>query len=339
MENITIKDVARKVGVSASTVSRVMRGKANISPETTKRVLQHVKKMGYFPDSGARAMVKKETKTIGVSVSDISNPFYPPLIRGIENTVNKFAYSIILCNTDEDTKKEEQYLKIMLEKRIDGLIVSPTSPKIPILKMFEIRNIPIVCIDRSLENIEADTVCVDNAHGAFMATEHLIKLGHKRVAIVTGIKGIATTEERLKGYLDALTRYGIEKDLSLIVRGNSTIQGSIEATKSLFKLKSPPTCIFSANNLMLIGTYIALKKLKKRIPEDIAVIGFDDFDWAEALAPTPTVVSQPNYTIGATAAQILMQRILKEGPQTRQNITLKTELIIRQSCGAKCGAK
>jgi len=334
MGNITIKDVAKKVRVSASTVSRVIRGELHVSPETRKRVLQAVKEMGYFPDSSARAMVKKETKTIGVSVSDISNPFYPPLIRGIENTVNKFGYSMILCNTDEDPKKEEQYLRMMQEKRIDGLIISPTNPKVPFLKMFEARHTPIVCIDRFLENGEVDTVCVDNIHGAFMAVEHLINLGHRRIAIITGIKGITTTEERLKGYLNALSRYGIDKDESLIARGNSKIQGGVEATKTLFELKSPPTAIFSSNNLMTIGVYIALKKLKKKIPEDVAVVGFDDLEWAEALCPPPTVVLQPTYTIGATAAQILIQRILKEGPENKQNIMLKTELIVRESCGA-----
>jgi len=332
MAGITIRDVAKNVGVSPSTVSRVIRGESNVHPETRKKVLRAVKKMGYSLDGNARAMIKKQTKTIGVSVSDISNPFYPPLIRGIENTINKFGYSMILCNTDEDSSKEEKYLQVLLEKRIDGLIISPTTPQIPFLKVFEARNVPIVCIDRSLENIEADMVSVDNIHGAFIATEHLIKLGHKRIAIITGIRGITTTDERLKGYLNTLDQYGIDKNESLIIEGNSTIEGGVKATERLFKLKSPPSAIFSSNNLMTIGVFIALKKLGKSIPKDVAVIGFDDLDWAEALDPPLTAVSQPTYTIGSTAAQLLIQRLLKEGPKKKQKIILRTTLTIRKSC-------
>ena len=332
MTGVTIRDVAKKAGVSPSTVSRVIRGETNVHPKTKRRVLQAVKKMGYSLDGSARAIVKKQTKTIGVSISDISNPFYPLLIRGIENTINKFNYSMILCNTDEDSSKEERYLKVMLEKRVDGLIIAPTNPQVPFLKLFEERGIPIVCIDRAIENVEADMVGVDNVHGAFAAVEHLIKLGHRRIAIITGIRGITTTNERLRGYLDALKRYGIKKDEALIVEGYSRIEGGIKATKELFKLKSAPTAIFSSNNLMTIGTFIALKELKKSVPKDVAVIGFDDLEWAETLDPPLTAVSQPTYTIGLTAAQLLMQRLLKEGPKKKQNIILKTSLVVRESC-------
>jgi len=332
MKNITIKDIAKKVGVSPSTVSRVMRGMPNVHPHTKKKVLKTAKKLGYFLDGSARAIVKKQTKTVGISVSDISNPFYPPLIRGIENTINKFGYSIILCNTDEDPVKEERYLRVMLEKRVDGLIISPTNSQVSLLKSFKVRGIPIVCIDRRLEDIDADTVTVDNVHGAFIAVEHLIKLGHKRIGIITGSREATTTQGRLKGYINALKQYKIDINKSLIVEGNSTIEGGIKATEALLKLKSPPTAIFSSNNLMTIGAYITLKRLKKNIPKDVAVIGFDDLEWAEALDPPLTAISQPTYTIGATAGQLLMQRLLNEGPREKQNIVLKTSLVVRKSC-------
>lgn len=332
MENITIRDVAKKAGVSASTVSRVMREAPNVRRKTKRRVLRVARKMGYSRDGSARAMVKKRTKTIGVSISDISNPFYPPLARGIENTINKFGYSIILCNTDENSSKEEQYLKVLLEKRVDGLIVSPTSTRVPFLHSFQKRNIPIVCIDRYLENMEVDTVTVDNIHGASIAVKHLIKLGHKRIGIIAGSKMATTSQDRLKGYQNALNQYGIKEDRSLITEGNLTIEGSIKAVESLFELKSPPTAVFSSNNLMSMGVYIALKRLGKKIPEDVAVVGFDDLEWAEALDPPLTAISQPAYTIGATAGQLLIQRLLNEGPRDRQSIVLKTNLVVRQSC-------
>jgi len=334
MTDITLRDVAKTAGVSISTVSRVVRGKDIVHPETKRKVMKAVKKLNYYPNTTARAMVKKQTNTIGLIISDISNPFYPPLLRGVENTINKFGYSLILCNTDENAEKEKQYLKVMLEKRVDGLIVSLASPaNARFLKEFEKRNIPIVCIDRKPENMEVDTVCVDNVQGAFMAVEHLLKIGHRRIGMVSGIRGITTTEGRVEGYLKALKDHGVDK--SLIVEGKSTIEGAIGAIKELLNLDFSSTALFSCNNLITLGIYIGLKKHGKKIPKDIAVVGFDDLDWAEALYPPPTVVSQPTYAIGATAAQILIQRTLKEGPKNRQNIVLKTELIVRESCGAK----
>jgi len=334
MTDVTLRDVAKTAGVSVSTVSRVVRGEDVVNPETKRKVMKAIKKLDYYVDITARAMVKKQTNTIGLSISDISNPFYPPLLRGVENTINKFGYSLILCNTDESAEKEKRYLKVMLEKRIDGLIVSLASPaNTHFLEEFEKRGIPIVCIDRKAENMKVDTVCVDNIQGAFMAVEHLLKIGHRRIAMVSGIRGITTTEGRVEGYLKALKDYGVDK--SLIVEGKSTIEGAMEAVEKLLNLDFSPTALFSCNNLITLGIYIDLKKHGKRIPKDMAVVGFDDLDWAEALYPSPTVVSQPTYTIGATAAQILIQRILKEGPKNRQNIMLKTELIVRESCGAK----
>ena len=333
MSNVTLKDVAKEAGVSISTVSRVIREQNAVRPETRKKVMEAIKKLNYYVDTTARAMVKKQTKTIGLSISDISNPFYPPLLRGVENTINKFGYSLILCNTDEDAEKEKQYLKVMLEKRVDGLIVSLASPtNVSILKEFEKRNIPIVCVDRKAEDIEVDTVSVDNFYGSFAAVEHLLKLGHTRIAMISGIRGITTTEERIKGYIEALKKY--EADEPIIVEGKSTIEGAIEATEKVLKL-DPLTAIFSCNNLMTLGVYIGLKKNGKKIPKDIAVVGFDDLDWADALNPPPTVVSQPAYAIGSTAAQMVIQRILKEGPSKKQNIVLKTELIVRESCGIR----
>ena len=334
MTDVTLRDVAKRAGVSISTVSRVVRGKNIIHPETRKKVMEAVKRLNYYPNNTARAMVKKQTYTIGLIISDISNPFYPPLLRGVENTINKFGYSLVLCNTDENPEKEKQYLKVMLEKRIDGLIVSLASAtNTRFLKEFEKRNIPMVCIDRKAGNLKVDTVCVDNVHGAFMAVEHLLKIGHRKIAMVSGIRGITTTEGRVEGYLKALKDYKVDE--SLIVGGKSTIEGAIETIEKLLNLDFSPTALFSCNNLITLGIYIGLKKYGKKIPEDIAVVGFDDLDWAEALYPSPTVVLQPTYTIGATAAQILIQKILKEGPKNKQTIMLKTELIVRESCGAK----
>ncbi|MEA3485180.1 MAG: LacI family DNA-binding transcriptional regulator [Candidatus Aerophobetes bacterium] len=333
MSSVTIKEVAKEANVSFSTVSRVIRNAKNVHPKTRKKVLRAIKKLNYHVDAGARGMVKRQTKTIGVCISDISNPFYPLLVRGVENTINKFGYNLLLCNTDENGEKEEVYLKLILEKRVDGLIIAPTGQDISYLKEFTRRNIPIVFIDRKTEGIPADAVCADNVQGAFSAVEHLIKLGHKRVAMIAGLKAVTTTQERIQGYLEALRAYHIKADDSLMVEGSSKIEGGIKATEVLFKLSSPPTAIFSSNNLMTLGALVALKRLGKNVPKDVAIVGFDDLEWAEVLNSPLTAVSQPTYTIGTTAAQLLIQRLLGEGPAKKQTIVLKTELIIRRSCG------
>jgi DNA-binding LacI/PurR family transcriptional regulator len=331
MRNITIKDVAKKAMVSATTVSRVIHGNPKVSAEVRERVLKTIKSLNYFPNDNARAIVNKRTNVIGLVLTDISNPFYPPLLRGIENTVNKSHFSLILCNTDEDPVREEKFLRILLEKCVDGLIIVPTKLDVPFLKTLEARNIPIVCVDRMVTNVETDAVVVDNAHGAFVATEQLIKRGHKRIAIVGGNQDIYTLNQRLEGYLQALERYGIPSDDSLIGLGGFTIEDFQRTTEMLFYLSKPPTALFSAGNLATMGIYIALNKMKKQIPHDVAIVGFDDLTWVEALNPPLTAVAQPIYQIGATAAQLLMQRLLNEGPKEKQRIVLSTSLIIRQS--------
>lgn len=188
-------------------------------------------------------------------------------------------------------------------------------------------------VDRKVEGISADMVGADNVQGAFSAVEHLLKLGHKRIAMITGLKSVTTTQERIQGYLEALKTYNLEVDDSLIVEGYSKIEGGISATETLFKVDPVPTAIFSSNNLMTLGASIALKRLGKNIPKDVAIVGFDDLEWAEVLDPPLTAVSQPTYAIGSNAAQLLIQRLLGEGPTKKQNIVLRTELVIRRSCG------
>ncbi len=328
---ITIKDVAKKANVSATTVSRVIHGKNGVSPEVREKVLKTIKYLNYFPNGNARAIVNKQTNVIGLVFTDISNPFYPLLLRGIENTINKSNFSLILCNTDEDPAKEEKFLRILLEKCVDGLIIVPAQMNVPFLKIFEARKIPIVCVDRIVKNIEADSVIVDNFRGAFIATQYLIKKGHERIAIVSGDKKIFTIEERFNGYLFALERNNIQPDNSLYAIGGFTIDDFVNSTIQLFSLPKPPTAIFSAGNLATVGIYICLNKLQKKIPEDVSIVGFDDLTWAEALNPPLTAVSQPIYQIGATAAQLLLQRLVNEGPKEKQNIVLSTSLIVRKS--------
>lgn len=336
LSNISIKDVARHANVSPATVSRTIQNSKKVALGTKQRVLMSIETLNYYVNEGARSIVKGRTKTIGLNIFDISNPFFPPLARAVDDVVNKFGYSLIIYNTDEKSEKEEKCLKLLLERRVDGLITAPTGHINKYIRDVEKRDIPIVFVDREIKGIQADTVCVDNTHGTFCAVEHLIKLAHKRIGIITWQKGVSTTRKRIQGYFDALKKYNLEIDESLIMEGDATIDKVVDATEALLKLNPPPTAIFSASNLTSLGVLLTLKRLNKKVPQDIALVGFDDVEWGEVSDPPLTVVAQPTYTIGATAAQLLMQRLFQEGPKDKQKIVLKTNLIIRKSCGFYC---
>ena len=331
----SMRDVAKLANVSVTTISRVIRNNPHVSPQTREKVLRAVKKLNYYVNEGARSIIKKQTKTVGLGIFDISNPFFPPLVRGVENTLNKFGYSLVLYNTDEDHKKEEEFLRWMLEKRADGIILAPTGDSNQYLKDIVKRNVPMVFVDREVEEISADVVCVDNTDGAFAGVEHLIKLGHRRIGVVACPRGVSTTEERIKGYLRALDVYGIEADETLLAVSKTSSESIMEATKKLSSIPDPPTAIFSCSNLVTLRILRVLKKLRKKIPQDLAFVGFDDVEWGEMLSPPLTAICQPAYTIGAAAAQILLQRLFKEGPEEKQKVVLKTDLVIRESCGAQ----
>ncbi len=335
VKHTSMRNVANLANVSVTTISRVIRNDPHVSPHTREKVLRAVKKLNYYVNEGARSIIKKRTKTVGLGIFDVSNPFFPPLVRGVENTLNKFGYSLVLYNTDENHKKEEEFLRWMLEKRADGIILAPTGDSNKYLNDIVKRNIPLVFVDREVWEISTDVVCVDNTDGAFAGVEHLIKLGHRRIGMVACQRGVSTTEERIKGYLRALDVYGIEADETLLVESKTSSESIIEATKKLLSILDPPTAIFSGSNLVTLGILKVLKKLRKKIPQDLALVGFDDVEWGELLSPPLTAIRQPAYTIGATAAQILLQRLFEEGPEEKQKVVLKTNLVIRESCGAQ----
>lgn len=331
----TIKDVARVAGVSPATVARVVGNYGHVSGSTKLKVEKVVKELRYEPDAIARSMIKKMTNTIGLSISDVSNPFFTTLIRGVEDVANQNGYNLILCNSDEDPEKEIKYLQLLLSKRIDGLILAPTGGGGQRLKSLLSSGIPVVFVDRRIESVKADAVFIDNVAGAFIATEHLILSGYKRIAIISGKQTVMTGRDRLKGYLNAMQSYSLEIDQSFIKTGDFKLEGGRRAVQELMKLKKPPTAIFASNNLMTLGALLGLKEIGKKVPDDIAIVGFDDMDWAPLLDPPLTTIYQPAYTLGSTAAQILMQAIKEHGRRELQEVILKPKLIIRESCGCE----
>ncbi len=333
----TIKDVAAHAAVSVATVSAVINKNKYVSPELEQRVQTSIATLGYQRNSFARGLKTQVSHCIGVIVPDITNPFYTNIARGVEDVAHAHNYSLILGNTDEDPEKEKKYLQLLESKQADGLIIAVTDRSYAYLKSLPIQNLALVSIDRSLFDLGIDTVMVENKVGARTAIEHLIALGHRRIGLLTGVRGIAPTEERLMGYTEALEKHGIAIDPTLIVTTRPRIDGGERGALQLLAGEDRPTALFMMDGTMIVGALQTITNLGLRCPEDIALACFDDFTWASVMRPHLTVVDQPTYEIGRQAAHLLFDR-LQNRERAPQEIRLKTHLIVRESCGAQLHA-
>lgn len=332
----TIKDVARQAGVSPTTVSYVLNNTRFVSPGTEARVRAAIEDLSYQPDLIARSLRANRTLSVGMVVSDITNPFYADVVRGVEDLFSEQHYSLILCNTDESPENELSSLQMLRNKKVDGLIIVATGQNIQQLDETSRSGIPIVLVDRRLPGDRLDTVIVDDEQGAYAVVNHLLEHGHTRIGMIKPLDGISTTYRRCRGYEKALRKFGLEPDPGVMINGYSTIEGGTAAALSLLDLNPRPTAIFSANNLMSIGLYLAIKQRGLACPKDVAIVGFDDMVWFSVFSPGLTTVYQPSYELGKRAAQLLCQRICGGNPNPAPClIELPSRLVIRESCG--CG--
>jgi len=332
-----IKDVAKKAGVSVATVSRVINKLGNVKKSTEEKVLKAIEELGYIPHLPARSLKTHRTLTIGMIVPDITNPFFPIVFRGAENVFKQEGYTIILCNTFEEEYEEKKHLNILEAKKVDGilLIKAPSRTEdnhyMERLKDFPI---PIVYLDRlpELQNIPA--VVADNISGGYVATLHLIKLGHRNIAAITVQYPLTVHKERLQGYMSALNDHNIPIKKHYIQKGIPSIQEGISLAQSLINMKDRPTAIFVTNNKLTIGLMQALEMAGLKCPQNISVVGYDDFDWESVFHPRLTVIAQPAYEMGETAANLLI-KIIRDGINSLSNkkVILSAELKIRESCG------
>jgi LacI family transcriptional regulator len=352
MARVNIRDVADRAGVSTATVSHVINQTRFVREETRRKVLEAVEALNYHPSTIARGLATSSTQTIGLIISDITNPFFTAVARGVEDEFNQFGYHTIFCNTDEDPAREDEYLRLLFAHQIDGLIIAPTGVHSPRLLRMAEAEVPIVLLDRAAPGLTAPLVQVDNEGGAYQATRYLIELGHRRIGILTGIETISTLGMRVNGYKRALQEAGIPVDETLIIRADprfhknqlypadSPLWGEITnlqmtpsaflALQKLLDLPDRPTALFVTNNQMTLGTLHAFRERKLYCPEDISLVSFDDHDWAPLFAPPLTVVRQPTYQLGQTAAKLLLKLI---NHQAFENPSpLPVELVIRDSC-------
>lgn len=329
---ITIKDIAKKANVSIATVSRVINHKKGIGKETRKRVWSIIEKMNYQPSVTARSMITNKTLTIGLIIPDIRNPFFPELVRGIEDHLHKNGYNVFLCNTDENPAREKKYFKVMQEKNVDGIIYTNSySETRKGINDFILQNkIPIVFLDRGLKGKHLNGVFIDNIKGGYIATQHLIELSHEKIGCITGPVKLENSEDRKRGYISALKENGLEVNHDLIQPGHYQIEGGYKAAKKLL-LNHDITAIFALNDLMAFGVYQAAAELNKRIPRDLSVIGFDDITYNKLLYPKLTTINQPNYEMGNAAADLLLNKIEKGDGIEGKIIHYTPKLVVRDS--------
>ncbi|MFD0692980.1 LacI family DNA-binding transcriptional regulator [Paenibacillus sp. GCM10027628] len=332
---ITIYDIAEKAGVSAMTVSRVINNTGRISEATRKRVRKVMEELHYIPNSMARSLVLQKTNILSLLITDITNPFYTTIARGAEDAAKRSGFRLLFGNSDENYAKEKDYVDMILSTRVDGVLFAPTGDdSLEHLLQLQKHNIPFVVLDREVPGIEADVVLGDSKEGARKLVEHLIGLGHRRIALINGSQDVSTARLRHLGYREAHTLNGLPIDDSLIIHVNYRDFHDESALDALLKQPEPPTAIFAANNMLAVGVIQALRKRGLQVPQDLSVACFDDFVHAEAINPFLTVAAQPAYQFGSLGMQLLIERIEGETVQVNRKLILPCELQIRASTQA-----
>jgi LacI family transcriptional regulator len=326
----TIKDVARTAGVSPATVSRVLSGKDSVDPELARRVRATALELDYRPSSVARSLRTKRRAVWGIIVSDIRNPFFTELVRGVEDAAQQAGYALIVGNADERYDKEASYVDLFVAERMAGVILSPASQAMSDVGPLLDHAVPVITVDRELHRTGVDSVLVDNEGGGYQATKHLLLQGYGRIACITGPADRTTASSRLAGYVRAHREAGLPIEDELVRRADFKETGGAQAAENLLALSRPPDALFVTNNQMTLGALDAISRRGLKVPDDLGIVGFDDPPWAGLICPPLTAVAQPAYDIGATAADLLVRRIARasDGPE---RIVLPTSLIVRAS--------
>jgi LacI family transcriptional regulator len=335
-QKMTLKDIAQLAGVSATAVSMALRDHPRIGAKTKDRIVRIAEKWNFQPNHVARSLKSKRSGTVGLVITNIMNPFYPELAKGIEDKAMELGYNIILCSTNYDSERQKYQINTLRSKGVDGIIFSSAEINDANIKPLVADGFPFVLVNRRIRNRKLDAkidyVVVDNTTGGHMAIEHLYRLGHSRIAIITGSLATSTALERTEGARGALAQYRLSAESNLLKVCNFSKERAYEATKELLALPSPPTAIFAENDYMALGVRDALLDEGMRIPEDMALIGFDDIEASSIKGVELTTISQKKYDMGARAVQFLVEKIEHKGSSPQQAM-LPPEMMIRKSCG------
>ncbi|MFF5771296.1 LacI family DNA-binding transcriptional regulator [Streptomyces californicus] len=325
-----IKDVAAEAGVSVATVSRVLNGHPSVSQEARTRVLAAVEALGYRPNAVARSLRTAQTRTLGLVISDVLNPYFTELARFVEEEARALGYSVIIGNADERPDLQDHHVRTLIDRRIDGLLVSPADGGTPLLREVALSGTPMVFVDRWIPGIDVPVVRADGTGAVRDLVAHLHGLGHRRLAIIAGPAATTTGDERVEAFRGALRDHGLALPDAYIGQGDFQAASGRRATERFLELAEPPEVVFAADNLMALGALDAIRARGLRVPDDIALAAFDDIPWFVHTGPPITAVAQPTADLARAAVRALADRI--EG-RTPQSVTLPARLVVRRSCG------
>lgn len=334
----TIRDVAQKAGVSTMTVSRVLNKSGYVSQPVRARVEAAVAELGYVPNTLGLSLRFKQTKTLALVLTDITNPFWTTVARGVEDAASDAGFTVILCNTDESEAEQARYLNILLQKRVDGVVLVPACSNPEALQWLQKRDMQFVILDRKVGSAKVDTVRCDSHEGGYKLTRLLLDLGHRHIAMLSGPQEVSTAADRTAGYKAALHEAGLQPDPALIAHGTYAIASGYEMMQQVLAVTPRPTAVFAANNFLAMGAYRALHDAGLRVPEDIAMVAFDDLPESMVFEPFLTVAAQPAYDMGKRATELLLTRLAeasngRAAPQAPEEIVLPTAIIVRRSSG------
>lgn len=328
----TIRQVAEQAGVSTATVSRVLSGAGRVSDELVKRVTHAAEKLNYHPNRTARELRTQRGYTAALIIPDIENPFFTSIARGVEQILRAAGYTLILINSDEDEQIEMQHLMQLHADGVSGVILAPTSQDPQKYEQLVEAGMNLVAIDRIPRKLRADSVAVNNQDAIYQATQHLFEMGHRQIGFISGLPNVSTAYERRQGFEQAIERLGITTLPKWIQQGNFRQEEGSAAMNRILRLANRPTAVITANNMMTLGALKAVYENKLVIPDDIAIVGFDDVEWASSLNPPLTVIAQPTRELGQAAARLLLGRI-KRRDLPFHYVVLNTQLIVRASSG------
>ena len=328
----TIHDVAQRAGVAPVTVSRVINNSGYVSAKTRQRVEDAIAELNYIPNKLGPSLRLKRTYTIALIATDITNPFWTTVARGAEDAAHEAGYHLVLCNSDESPEKQDEYLKLLLSRQMDGFLLAPAESDAAAIGMIQQQGVDVVVVDRHVPVDDVDVVRADSKKGAYLLTQHLLSLGHRDIAIITGRQEVSTAVDRVEGYRQAMDQAGISPNRQYILWGEFTQDAGYNLTKEALRLRPDLTSLVATNNFIAIGALRALDEIGLEVPQDISIVAFDDLPPAITIRPFFTIVSQPAYDIGYQAAKLLLQRLSNEEEPYRE-VILPVELIARASSG------
>lgn len=330
----TIQDVAKLAGVAPITVSRVVNTSGYVSAKTRLKVETAIAELNYVPNTVARSLRLSQTHTLALVLTDIANPFWTTVARSVEDTSNEAGFSVFFCNTDESVTKQDTYLRALMQKRVDGVLLVPAQIETDLIPWLQSQNTPVVVIDRRVSHRQVDVVRCDAQDGAFKLVQHLLELGHRRIAVLGGPQTVSTAADRVAGYRRAMGNAGIDVLPEWVCHGEFTQASGYEMARQLLHLDPRPTALFGVNNFIALGALRAAKDAGLRVPEDLSLVAFDDFASEFVVEPFLTVIDQPAAEMGKRATELLLTRIKAEPTEAYQEIVLPTKVIVRNSTAA-----